>query len=453
MVPTVPRRPDRAPRWTDPGHHASGRLGARARLAMLSPWPPLSSGVADYADRLGCALDDRFQVDRYRDATLIPSGAIAPQGPVYLDHRLLSSRDRALSYQAVIHQIGNSHYHGFCYEAALCHPGLVDLHDPLLGGLHFWRAHQGGEPFQNLTRLVEAEYPAQFRQLAPELRSWTEEPGGFAQAATRRGFGFQGRLLRAARAVVVHSQHALDRLQTEFPDCADRLFAIPLGCSPLADLGIPGHQIRARFGIAPQATVIGCFGLITRQKLWPELIDAFGVLAREVPGALLLFVGEDRETGAPLRLARERGLTDRVRFLGRRSESEYDQLRAITDVGVCLRAEPTYGESSAALLDLLGAGIPTVVSAVGSFREFPGSVVLQVASRTEPVPPLIEGLRRLLGEPALRRQLGAAARAHIEHNHAWSRVARQYETILDQCSGPQHAPSHSRIAALARGDR
>jgi glycosyltransferase involved in cell wall biosynthesis len=248
--------------------------------------------------------------------------------------------------------------------------------------------------------------------------------------------------------VVVHSRHALDRLQGDFPDVADRIHAIPLGSSLLSPPGLTPQEIRERFAIAPDALIIGCFGLITRQKLWAELIEAFAAIRREFPEALLVFVGEDRDAGAPQRLARELGLADRVRFLGRRSSAEYDQLRAVTDVGVCLRAEPTYGESSAALLDLLSAGIPTVVSAVGSFAEFPDTVVAKVVPGSEPRTALSDALRPLMSDPGLRGRLGAEAREHIEQEHAWSRVAARYEAVLDEC----HDIGRRRSATIDRGD-
>ena len=134
------------------------------------------------------------------------------------------------------------------------------------------------------------------------------------------------------------------------------------------------------------------------------------------------------------RKAEELGLEARVRFLGRQSPDSFADLIAVTDVGISLRHPPTNGETSASLLDLLRAGIPTIVSDVGTFADYPDTVVRKVNWETEG----IEGVSRAIRELAADASAQGGARrrqawSHVAEHHAWSRAAAMYEEVIERC--------------------
>jgi len=57
-----------------------------------------------------------------------------------------------------------------------------------------------------------------------------------------------------------------------------------------------------------------------------------------------------------------------------------------------------------------------------------------------------EKLARMLGDPALRRRLGAAARRHAEASFDWRDVARRYEAALGDVVGATAVEGASRDA-------
>ena len=98
-------------------------------------------------------------------------------------------------------------------------------------------------------------------------------------------------------------------------------------------------------------------------------------VARSDPSALFVFAGEEADGGVVRRHAEGLGLSNRVRFLGRQSLSDFNDLIAATDLGVNLRRPPTSGETSAALLSLLASGVATIVTDVATFSDYPSSTV------------------------------------------------------------------------------
>ena len=79
-------------------------------------------------------------------------------------------------------------------------------------------------------------------------------------------------------------------------------------------------QARADLGLVGNQFAIGHVGRFTAQKNHAFLIDVFSQVAKRRDDAVLLLVGTG-EAGASVKaLVDERGLTDRVKFLGQRSD-------------------------------------------------------------------------------------------------------------------------------------
>src|SRR5262247_271918 len=75
------------------------------RVAFFSPLPPARSGIADYSEALVEQLRKR------------------------VDLQVFASAAPAFDADIAVYQIGNNGFHGFVYETALEHPGIVVLHE------------------------------------------------------------------------------------------------------------------------------------------------------------------------------------------------------------------------------------------------------------------------------------------------------------------------------------
>ena len=407
----------------------------RPRLAVFSPWPPKGSGVGDYALRLVADLKSHYALDLYHDAGYAPDlGAEAGDSRSF-DHRLFGRNARSLDYRGVLYQMGNSYYHNFIYESLQRVPGVVTMHDFNLSGLHFWRAHRPGvEPFGYFAEQVEADEPELAAAIVPELRRWADEPGGLDAAFIRRDVALCRRVIRAAAGVVVHSAWGRERVASMGLGRDDRTSIIPHGADPAPITAERRREVRARYGLPADALILASFGIMHPQKMNVEAVEAFAPLAAREPDALLVFVGQALEA----REVRERveglGLRDRVRFLGRRSAEEFDELLAVPDIGIGLRRPPTNGETSGALLHLLRHGIPTIVTAVGTFSDYPDDVVCKVRWDGQGPSSLAAAVSRLATDAGARAKLGRAAINHVEGGHSWASVAALYAEAIERAA-------------------
>jgi glycosyltransferase involved in cell wall biosynthesis len=106
-------------------------------------------------------------------------------------------------------------------------------------------------------------------------------------------------------------------------------------------------------------------------------------------------------------------------------------LMAACDVLVNLRY-PTMGETSGSVIRALSLGKPLVVSDVGWFSELPDDAVLKVPVDEYEVATL-EAALGLAAEHGA--QLGAAARAYVEREHALPTVADAYVRAIESAAG------------------
>jgi glycosyltransferase involved in cell wall biosynthesis len=108
--------------------------------------------------------------------------------------------------------------------------------------------------------------------------------------------------------------------------------------------------------------------------------------------------------------AAQLGAGDRVTVTGRVDGPAYLDWLARTTVALQLRLHSN-GESSASVAETLAAGIPTVVTDLGTFSEYPDDVVVKVPPGIDG-PALAEVLSDLLADGARRAALSAAGRRY-----------------------------------------
>jgi glycosyltransferase involved in cell wall biosynthesis len=409
------------------------RTTPKPYLAVVSPWPPKGSGIADYAARLVSELKDTYEIDLYHESGYVPEMSLKCADFPCHDFRLFRRNASIRPYRGVLYQMGNSFYHGFLYEMMARYPGIVTLHDFNLAAFQFWRAHRSGVPIDNFRFEIEHNYPDRIGEIVGQLWDWTRERGGLQEACARRGLHLNRRVFEWSEAVVVHSPWCLEQVQQTYPHLAAKTAVVPMGVTTRSVSHERRAEVRRRFGLPPDALIFASYGILSQGKMNVEAIEAFGTLADEFPSALLVFVGQDWENGEAKSKVEALGLESRVRFLGRQTDADFQASIAVADIGIALRRPPTYGETSAALLDLLAHGVPTVITDVATFSSYPATVVRKVRWPDEGIEGLVRALRDLAGDPLGREVLGRAAFDYVSARHAWTSSAEKYIEVIEQC--------------------
>ena len=351
------------------------------RVAFFSPLPPRRSGIADYSETLAEHLKPLADVELFADGD-------RPFDPARFD--------------IALYQLGNNPHHGFVYEAALRHPGVVVMHE------------------SNLHHLI-ADLTIRRNDWDAYVRECEYEGGAAALAYARRvralevGPDYEGvrmtrRLLESARGVVVHSQFMVDEMRAA--GFARPIARIPHGAwIPEADR----NAFRHRLGLDEATPLVGIFGFLKPYKRIAESLRAFRRLLRVQPRARMILVGEPHPDFPLQSLIHSLGLPAAVRVLGFAPIERFTGYLAACDIVLNLRY-PTVGESSGSLLRALGLGKAVLVSAVGAFREFPDDVCLKVPVGAGEEDLIFEYLNLLTSRPELARALGERAADYVGKN-------------------------------------
>lgn len=365
------------------------------RVGFVSPMPPSSSGIADYSQALSAHLGSLLEL------TIISS----PQSLFELG-----------SFDLVLYQMGNNGAHGFVYEMALRHPGVVVMHEANLHHLIAEITIKCGDWDRYLD---EVAYEGGAPALAHALRVRALET-----APDYEGLAMTRRILERSRALIVHSRYMEARMREA--GFAGPIARIPHGAWTEPVNGLP---YRYQLGLEETTPLLGVFGHLKPYKRLPEILRAFRRLVRVQPRARMILVGEPHPD-LPLDSWLERlELHPFVRVLGRVPIEDFAGFMAACDVVLNLRY-PSVGETSGTLQRALGLGKCVLVSETAAFCELPDEICMKVpVDRTEEEV-LFELLNVAVSRPELRRQLGDAARRWALEHCAWDRVARQYAAFL-----------------------
>lgn len=189
-------------------------------------------------------------------------------------------------------------------------------------------------------------------------------------------------------------------------------------------LGAPdGAGVRGELGIPAHAPVISTVCVLRPQKALDVLVDAFAIVTTRHPEARLLIAGHGPEREGLEARARERGVAERVLFLGRRDD--VDDILAATDV---FALSSRYEGLPLAVLEAMAAGCPVVATAVGGLPEIAEGGSMVLVPPADP-PALASALQRLVEAPGERAVLGNRARARIEESFTFEGSIRRWEGL------------------------
>ncbi|NYG58550.1 glycosyltransferase involved in cell wall biosynthesis [Nocardioides daedukensis] len=234
------------------------------------------------------------------------------------------------------------------------------------------------------------------------------------------------RILRhTADHVVAVSPHVAGQLAGQgFP--AERISTIENAVVPP-----PVHDratARDELGLAPERPVAVCLARLVPQKRHDILLRAWARVAGE---PLLLLAGDGPNRPGLEALAAELGITDRVLFLGERTD--VDRLLAAADLSVL---STDWEGMPISMLEAMGLGLPVVVTRVGGVVETLGEAVRLVEPGS--VESLVRALDELIGDRALRSGIGLRGRALVNARFGPTTMLDAYDDL------------HRRITTAAR---
>jgi glycosyltransferase involved in cell wall biosynthesis len=205
---------------------------------------------------------------------------------------------------------------------------------------------------------------------------------------------------------------------------------VPLAVNP-PPRTLPRAQvpwIKRELGIAPDAFVVGSFGVVHESKRLSVALDAFSRLLQDIPNAVYLLVGPPHSE-LEVEQVRARGLGDRVRLTGHVEMRDFYRYVSASDLCLNLRY-PTTGGTSSALIRLMSAGKPVVVTNHAQFAELPDDVCLKLSVGPDEVQSLYQLMLRGARDRTALEQLGDRARRSVEQHHTLAGAALAYKDAI-----------------------
>ncbi|HTZ10288.1 MAG TPA: glycosyltransferase [Acidimicrobiales bacterium] len=377
--------------------------GPRRRVALVGPLPPVPSGIAVYDERLLGALPDGAAVDAVTPRPSPPPGALPP-GVARFDMDAFGLDVRPASYDAVVYALGNSDGHLATVECALRFPGWVWLHEVRLPAIAV-TALDGldDDGFAGaMAWLLERAYPGR-----PPLAA-ARRAGRSVLELVAGGVGLVPLLAERCRGFLVNSEVAARLLALDLAPLAQHppVHVLPPACPPARSSARPDPE---------GEPVVVALGVVSMAKRPDLVVDA---AARA--GCRLAFVGPCDAFLAQVigDRARLRGTADRVEVTGAVDDAAWAGWLERAAVAVQLR-QGTSGETSAAVLEALAAGVPVLTNLATATGYPPGTVAGVQSTDPDAVAP---ALTRLLGCDEERRALSAAG-VRFAADHGFAQLA------------------------------
>lgn len=243
---------------------------------------------------------------------------------------------------------------------------------------------------------------------------------------------------RQARMILTVSEHAKAGIREQFgvPDrklrvileAHDPLFRILPQARDPSEL-LPGHAL------TPGLRYLVYVGGLSPHKNLSVLIEAFRRIAPRFPALRLLLVGDysgDVFFSAYAGLKRQveqNNLSDRVCFTGFIDDPSLVELLNRAELLVMPSLEEGFGLPA---FEAAACGTPSVVSEVGPAAALLGEAV--IAFPPHDVAALSAALDEVLGDPARRQQMAAAASIRSS-DFSWQRSAAEFSALLREVAG------------------
>jgi glycosyltransferase involved in cell wall biosynthesis len=418
------------------------------RLAFVSPLPPATTGIADYAADVLGLLAGRHEIDVFHDQDRVEAGRLPPSCGVHRTSALLA-RHEDRPYGLVIYQMGNGRLHDAVYDLLPRLPGLLVLHDLVL---HHSRAGMFLDSPEGRAYARDPSSPILRESARRSLRAYADELAyvypAQAQRLDQAFLGTVGDLLpyayplfripvEAARLTAVHNDFMADAIRAEVPDA--EVIRIPMAAEGAAVGKERVSELRARHGIRADDFVVGSFGLVTREKRVETVARAVARAVAHLPGLRLLLVGPLADPDGLRRMLQARGVLDRTIITGRVPLDELPAYMGAADLAVHLRY-PTGRETSAALLRILAQGRPTVISDLEHLGDIPDAAVVR-ADPTDEEGEVTRAILRLHDKPAARARLGRAAAEFVRRDHSPARCRDGYEAAIARAAARPDPPA------------
>ncbi len=184
----------------------------------------------------------------------------------------------------------------------------------------------------------------------------------------------------------------------------------------------PVDRVAAKLALGVSGTLFITAGALIARKNQNLVIRAL----TQLPDATLMLAGQGEQEQAYRVLAKQLGVTDRVRFLGNVPHDQLPHLTAAADIAILVSKSEGLAN---AWVEALACGTPVIISEAGGARELvtsasAGRVVDQTAEA------IVDAARSILAEPPAQELVRSSV-----SKFSWKNNGDQLQAILRRAAG------------------
>jgi glycosyltransferase involved in cell wall biosynthesis len=383
---------------------------AKKKLAYISSLPPEPSGISFYSKELLPYLSKYYDITLVVNQKKVDDSLLANYEVVDVDNFLRTFKH----YDRILYHFGNSEFHKHMFDLLEEIPGVVVLHDFFLSGAINWMHHTRYKSGILLKELLLEEGIRGLIELKEKGIDYIVQKYPLNYSVINNSIG-----------IIAHSKHFLE-LMKKYYNTNQQLVHIVPHLRGIREIKKDGTKSKDSF-------LICSFGYITPLKMHDLILTAFAESKLSKSRNIkLVFVGGCHDPlyrSKLFNLIRGYNLENKVEITGFVDESSYEYYLSTCDLAVQLRTM-SRGETSRALLDVLSAGIPTIVNEHGSMKELPNDVVYKLRDNFE-LKDLIHALENLYENHELRKKLSRNSAEYIKTYHNPEYVAKRYFEAIE----------------------
>lgn len=266
---------------------------------------------------------------------------------------------------------------------------------------------------------------------------WPDGVGRLNRMLTRITDGF----------IAVAQQHAEYQVEQEkFPK--EKVFLIPNGIDTDKFVFSPKsrQQWRVHLGIDAEAPVVGIVAALRPEKNHDLFLESARLVSSQLTQAQFVIAGDGPERQRLEALAREKGIEDRVHFIG----STQDVIGVLSMVDMF--GLSSHNEASpVSIMEALSCQRPVVATDVGSIDESVLQGKTGFLVPRDDAQAMSERWLEILGDPSLAQQLGQQGREHIIANSSLDSMTEGYASLVEDIFARKTKRSLTGAAVGANG--
>ena len=389
----------------------------KEKLAILTPWPMLETGIANYVYKMVPYLLKYYQIDIYSE--VVSSKSKCKEVPGVNIYDMKAFDENSAAYDHVLYEIGNNaDFHKGIYELLEKKNGVAEIHDFVLTPFFYQGYFLHGDR-QKFKELLENGY-------GPEGSMAYQRCAETSQQPDMGRFPMSHSVANHAKKVIFHNHWSAEQL-------GQAAGVIPHPCFDKEEMSEQTRaalieQLKNKYDLENQL-VIGCFGWTNQNKRPETVIGAVRELLGKGYQIKLVFWGKS-DVRVP-NLIKELNLQKQIYVSGYLEKGEYEAALELTDIVVNLRY-PSMGESSGTLCEAFRYGKPVIVSQVNQYNEYPDEVCWKVPVCRQEQEVLGKYLEYLIEHPDVRECMGNNALNYATNVLNPEKIAQMYYDFLSK---------------------